>query len=315
MGCKTACDEKYMKRALFLAGKGEGRVSPNPMVGAVIVSRGRIIGEGFHAFYGEPHAEVNAIRSVKEEDRELLKEATIYVTLEPCAHYGKTPPCAGLIVETGIPDVVVGCLDPNPKVAGKGIEILEKAGIKVKTGVLEKECEKLNRKFLKAHRGSLPYIILKWAESADGFMAKFDKEGNPEPVKFSTPISTVWMHRQRAGVDAIMVGANTERIDKPRLNVRLWGGDSPKKIVADSSKTLAEQLTELRADGITSVMVEGGPKLLESFIKEGFYDELRVEKSPILLGNGLKSPGIPKDVVWTGGRNIRENRIDNYLRE
>ena len=301
-----------MRRALQLARNGEGRVSPNPMVGAVIVYNDRIIGEGFHANYGEAHAEVNAINSVKLEDRELLKDSTIYVTLEPCAHFGKTPPCANLIVKTGIPRVVIGSTDPNPKVAGKGIRILEDAGIEVVKGIMAKECNELNKRFLKAHTCDRPRIILKWAQSTDGFMAGKDNDGNSVPVKFSSPLSSVWMHRERANTDAILIGANTERIDKPQLNVRYWGGNSPKKLVAEGNIDVREYCRNLRKDGITSLMVEGGPKLLESFIKNGLYDEIRVETSPLILGKGLKAPAIPEDLTLINSEKIRDNIISTY---
>lgn len=307
-------DEKYMKRALRLALNGEGRVSPNPMVGAVIVHQGRIIGEGFHAFYGGPHAEVNAINSVKEEDKKFLKDSTIYVTLEPCAHHGKTPPCANLIVNTGLPKVVIGSLDPNPLVAGKGVGILEDAGIDVKSGVLENECVDLNRKFMKAQVSPYPYVILKWARSSDGFMAGLDSEGQPVGVAVSSPLSKVWMHRERAGVDAIMIGKNTQRIDRPALTTRYWGGNSPKKIVADSRESLDDRLRALRKEGVSSLMVEGGPTLLESFISEGLYDEIRVETSSLVLGEGLPAPALPQDLRLVEGRKCRENLIETYRR-
>ena len=285
-----------MKRALQLAQNGEGRVSPNPMVGAVIVHDGRIIGEGYHAYYGGPHAEVNAINSVKPEDLPFLKDSTIYVTLEPCAHYGKTPPCASLIVEKGIPNVVVGTLDPNPLVAGKGIKILNDAGISVKEGILEKECQEINRRFMFAQTSERPWIILKWAQSSDGFIASYDVNGQSIPVKFSSPVTSVWMHRGRSKVDAIMVGSNTESIDHPRLDVRLWGGNSPKKIVAKNSLDLDLFLKDLRKEGVTSLLVEGGAELLNSFISKGLYNEIRVETAPMILHEGLKAPLLPQDI-------------------
>ena len=188
-------EEKYMRRALQLARGGEGRVAPNPMVGAVVVANGRIIGEGFHRTYGGPHAEVNAIASVLPEDRELLSEATIYVTLEPCSHYGKTPPCAKLIIDTGIPHVVVGAPDPNPLVAGRGVRMMREAGIRVDEDVLKDECIALNKRFMTAHTSGRPWIQLKWAESADRRMAGVDEEGRPVPVRLSSLLSSVWMHR------------------------------------------------------------------------------------------------------------------------
>ena len=301
-----------MKRALLLARNGEGRVSPNPMVGAVVVHDGLIIGEGFHAVYGGPHAEVNAINSVKPHLRHLLKDSQIYVTLEPCAHHGKTPPCANLIVATGIPEVVVGALDPNPLVAGKGIEIMNDAGVKVVSGVLEEECKYLNRRFMFAQVSPFPYITLKWAQSADGFMATFDADGLPSPVKLSTRMSSVWVHRERAAYDAIMVGGNTERIDHPQLNVRLWGGNSPKKFVAHGDCDLQQTLLEMRKSGVTSLLVEGGPTLLNFFLKNGWWDELRIETSPSLLINGLKSPQLPDNKVLVNSFKSRGNLIETF---
>ena len=303
-----------MRRALQLARNGEGRVSPNPMVGAVIVHEGRIIGEGFHAFYGGPHAEVNAVRSVRPEDYGLLQDSTLYVTLEPCSHHGKTPPCANLIVDCGIPKVVIGSLDPNTLVAGKGVKIMQEAGVDVKQGILEKECRELNKRFMKAHTSDIPWILLKWAQSSDGFMAEKDENGNPAEVKFSSPLSAIWMHRERANCDAIMVGSHTERIDHPRLDVRYWGGKSCKKYIAEGNITLLEFLRKIRKEGVTSLMVEGGPTLLASFINEGLYDEIRVETSPKLLFDGLKSPRIPEDVKLVGNEACRDNIIELYRR-
>lgn len=304
-----------MQRALALARNGEGRVSPNPMVGAVIVSPdGRIIGEGYHATYGCAHAEVNAINSVKEADRHLLKESTIYVTLEPCAHHGKTPPCADLIVRTGIPRVVIGSPDPNPLVAGKGVEILKRAGVEVEEGVMKEECQRLNKRFMKAHTSPIPWIILKWAQSADGFMAYKDEKGNLIPVKFSTPLSSVWMHRERANVDAIMVGENTENLEHPQLNVRFWGGNSPRKLVATGQLNLPEYLKNLRKEGVTSLMVEGGPTLLKSFIEENLYDEIRVEISPMVLNTGIRAPQLPQELTCVKTEKCEANTIQLFRR-
>lgn len=283
-------EEKYMLRALQLARLGEGLVSPNPMVGAVIAaSDGRVIGEGYHHRYGGPHAEVNAINSVREEDRALLKDSTIYVTLEPCSHYGKTPPCARLIIDTGIPRVVVGSADPFKEVAGRGIRMLRNAGIEVVEDVMREECDALNVRFLTAHRKQRPWIQLKWAESADGYMAGIDKDGIPYPVKFSTPVSSVWMHRRRSMVDAIMVGKNTLEIDKPRLDCRYWPGEAPRRI--EPRHDLERQMKDLYMEGVTSLMVEGGPTLLRSFIEAGLYDDVKIEISEKKLGEGLPSPG------------------------
>lgn len=290
---KNVMDETYMRRALFLARGGEGRVAPNPMVGAVVVADGRIIGEGFHRTFGGPHAEVNAIASVKDADRPLLPGSAIYVTLEPCSHYGKTPPCSKLIIDSKIPKVFVGAPDPNPLVAGRGVKMLRDSGIEVTEGVLLEECLEINRRFMTAHTLGRPWVQLKWAQSADGFMAAIGEDGKPRPVKFSTTLSSVWMHRERAMAEAIMVGANTEATDKPRLDVRLWCGKNPVRVACGADENLPELLEKLRADGITSLMVEGGPTLLRSFIREGLFDEIRIETSPMTLGQGLAAPGLP----------------------
>ena len=310
-----------MRRALELAQGGRGFVSPNPMVGAVIVDRaGRIIGEGYHRRFGGPHAEVNAVNSVA--DKQLLRDATIYVTLEPCSHYGKTPPCAKLLVDCGFRRVVVGCGDPNEKVSGRGIKMLREAGIKVKTGVLEEECRALNKTFMKAQTRHLPYVLLKWAMSADGYTDCDRSAGQPAP-RFSTPLSSVAVHQLRAEYDAIMVGSQTVINDNPRLDTRLVDGRSPIKVVIDRrgrvpadallfndgapvlyfgpQRELPERVTVIPADsdtnmlavlqelyrlGISSVMVEGGNELRGSFIGEGLFDEARVEINPrITLGD------------------------------
>lgn len=307
-------DEYYMRRALQLAGYGAGRVAPNPMVGAVVVADGRIIGEGFHNTYGGPHAEVNAIASVRDNDRHLLSHSTIYVTLEPCSHYGKTPPCAKLIIATGIPSVVVGAPDPNPLVSGRGIRMLREAGISVKEGVLIKECIDINRRFMTAQTLDRPWIQLKWAQSADGFMAGIGQDGKPCPVKFSNPISSVWMHRERSMAEAIMVGTNTMSIDSPRLNVRLWAGKDPLIVDCPHNADLLNLVKVLRSRGITSLMVEGGAKLLQSFIHEGLYDEIRIEQAPISLSEGLKAPEIPSGLRLASFSRCGDNTISVFRR-
>lgn len=302
-------DRYMMRRALQLAANGAGYVSPNPMVGAVIVATdGRIIGQGWHRKYGGPHAEVQAFRSVRPDDERLLPEATIYVTLEPCSHYGKTPPCAKLIVDKGVRRVVVGCGDPNPKVSGRGIEMIRQAGIEVTENVLRDECVALNKRFVTAHTLHRPWIQLKWAEDAQGNMARRNPDYTPGgdlpeylPLQISSPVGMVLMHGQRAMVDAIMVGTNTLLSDNPSLTTRLWPGHSPRPVIFRSSR-LPESLKILDRDpiildpavpleqnmhllfsehGITSLMVEGGRTLLDSFIKKGLYDEMRIESSSI----------------------------------
>lgn len=302
-----------MLRALQLARGGEGFATPNPMVGAVIAAPdGRIIGEGFHRRWGGPHAEVNAIASVRPEDRHLLRESTIYVTLEPCSHYGKTPPCARLIIETGIPRVVVGAGDPFAKVAGRGIRMLREAGVEVVEGVLREECEALNRGFMTAHRLGRPFIQLKWAQSADGFMAAGSRE-EPKPVQLSSPLTSVLMHHERAMADAILVGTRTVATDDPSLTVRLWPGHDPLKVsfdtlslprdarmlgersvLLDPAAPVEEQMHTLYADhGVTSLMVEGGAETLRRFIEAGLWDEIRRETTPLSLGSGLPAPALP----------------------
>ncbi|MDR0962135.1 MAG: bifunctional diaminohydroxyphosphoribosylaminopyrimidine deaminase/5-amino-6-(5-phosphoribosylamino)uracil reductase RibD [Mediterranea sp.] len=284
-------DEMYMRRCLQLAKNGLGRVAPNPMVGAVVVCDHRIIGEGYHIYYGGAHAEVNAIRSVK--DATLLKRSTIYVTLEPCAHYGKTPPCADLIIDRQIPRVVVGCRDPFDQVDGRGIEKLRAAGCEVTVGVLEAECRALNRSFITFHTRKRPYVTLKWAESADGFVDRLRRSADDgEPARLSTPLTTMLVHKRRAEHAAIMVGARTALLDRPQLTVRYWAGGSPVKVVADSSRPLSQWLHELYEQNIQSVLVEGGSRLLQAFIDGGVWDEAWVEESATMLGGGVKTPAI-----------------------
>lgn len=308
------CDTVFMSRALQLARNGEGRTAPNPMVGAVVTAHGRIIGEGYHRTYGGPHAEVNAIASVKEEDRHLLKEATIYVTLEPCSHYGKTPPCAKLIIDTGIPRVVAGAPDPNPLVAGRGFSMLREAGVNVREGVLLDECLEINKRFMTAQTLHRPWILLKWAQSADGFMAAVSDDGTSSPVKFSNSLSSVWMHRERAGVQAIMVGTRTLETDRPRLDVRLWGGNNPRRISLPHDADLEELVEQLKKENIDSLMVEGGPTLLSSFIEAGLYDEIRVEEAMFTLGKGMRAPILPDGLDRCERVVCRENIITTYRR-
>lgn len=313
-------DRRLMRRALQLALNGAGHVSPNPMVGAVIVSAdGRIIGQGWHRRYGGPHAEVQAFRNVRPEDEPLLRQATMYVTLEPCSHYGKTPPCAMLLVDKGIRRAVIGCGDPNPKVSGRGMAILRDAGIEVTENVLHDECMALNKRFMTAQTLRRPWIMLKWAESADGFMARCNPRFIPGttqtrylPVQLSTPAGSVLMHRERAMSDAILVGTGTLIADNPSLTTRLWPGNSPRPvifrscrlpdtlkvyerdpIILDPTLPLQENMHLLtERHGITSLMVEGGATMLQSFVNAGLYDEIRIEKADFLLGNGLEAPKI-----------------------
>ncbi len=306
-------DEKYMLRALQLARLGKNTTAPNPMVGAVIMAQGRIIGEGYHIRAGEGHAEVNAINSVSEDDRHLLHESTIYVTLEPCAHYGRTPPCAELIIRKGIPRCVIGCIDPFAKVKGKGIAMLREAGIEVKVGVLEEECLWLNRRFITFHSMQRPYITLKWARSADGFIDALRTSG--PAARLSTPATQLHVHQQRADHEAILVGHTTWDADNPRLDLRRWFGTPPLRCVlgnlsdeelpADvlAMPDIDSMLKELHRRGIQSLLVEGGRQTLQSFIDSGLWDEAWEEHAAVYLHEGVCAPKMPRDadevkVIW-----------------
>lgn len=337
-------EEKYMRRCIQLARNGLCNAAPNPMVGAVIVCDGKIIGEGYHVRCGEAHAEVNAIRSVKETS--LLKRSTIYVSLEPCSHHGKTPPCADLIIEKQIPRIVIGCQDPFSKVAGRGIQKLKDAGREVIVGVLEDECRHLIKRFITFHTLHRPYITLKWAESADGFIDLCRTEGNP--VILSTPLTSMLVHKKRAEHSAILVGTRTAKLDNPSLNVRNWYGRSPIRLVIDRKQSLSPTLhlfdgsvltlvfTEhfqdalpnveylpidfqqdilpqimqiLHERGIQSLLVEGGSTLLQSFIDARLWDEAYVEESPRSLISGVKAPEMNDKISYASeqsfGRSIR----------
>ena len=286
---------RYMRRCLQLATCGRGFVAPNPMVGAVIVHNDRIIGEGFHGEFGGPHAEVQAIASVK--DKELLKNSTMYVNLEPCSHYGKTPPCVDLICEKQIPRVVIGQEDPFPEVCGKGIKKLRDAGIEVECGILEEECKELNKRYLTYTLQHRPYILLKWAQSADGFIDQLREEDDgKQPVKFSNAFTRMLVHKNRAEESAIMVGTRTLRLDKPALNVRYWKGKDPVRITVDSKLPLQQQIRSLYESNIQSLIVEGGAKLLHSFLKENLWDEIQMEVAAFSLKNGIAAP-IPKGIL------------------
>lgn len=297
-------EEFYMKRCLQLAKNGQQNARPNPMVGAVIVSAdNRIIGEGYHVRCGEGHAEVNAFASVKPEDEHLLSEATIYVSLEPCAHYGKTPPCAELIIRKGVKRCVVGCVDPFAKVKGKGIQMILDAGIEVKVGVLENECMELNRHFMTRHSKQRPYTLLKWAQTEDGFL---DNDG--KALALSSPYTKMLMHKLRSEYDAIAVGRITDEREHPQLNVREWYGHNPQKLVLTSRE-------EADYSPYLSLMVEGGEKALASFLESGEWDEIRVETAPILIHKGTKAPRTPYDARLVSIKEYDGRRIATYRRQ
>ena len=302
-------DEKFMRRCIQLAKNGRQNAKPNPMVGAVIVSAdGRIIGEGYHVRCGEGHAEVNAFASVRSEDEALLPESTIYVSLEPCSHYGKTPPCADLIIKKGVRRVVVGCIDEFAEVKGRGIRKLREAGIEVEVGVLEEECKALNRRFFTFHRENRPYIILKWAQTANGFI-----DDNYQPTQISSDFTKMLSHKLRAEEDAILVGRVTEERDKPQLTVREWRGPNPKRLVIDHAHPL--NLESLHAHNIQSLIVEGGAETLRSFLVQGLWDEIRVEtNTQTTVSGGTRAPQIPANAVVASQQVFDQNVIVTYAR-
>lgn len=336
--------ETYMRRCLELAETGMRAAMPNPSVGTVLVHDGRIIGEGHTSPYGGPHGEVNCINSVKPEDRHLISQSTLYVTLEPCSHYGKTPPCCDLIIAQQIPNVAIGTPDPHVKVAGNGIRKLREAGRNVTVGVLEQECRESNRRFFTFHEKQRPYIILKWAQSADGFLAPDRKpDEDKKPVWITNTYSRQLVHKWRTEEAAILVGTQTVIDDNPRLDVRSWEGASPTRIVLDrinriegyynvkNQKIKTIVLTEcpdlpnlenllyeqvpfdsmpqsvcgvLHRHGLLSVIVEGGYKTLQSFIDAGLWDEARIFKGSAVFGIGTPAPALT-------GHFIKEDAIVN----
>lgn len=341
----------YMHRCLELAALGAGKVAPNPMVGAVLVHDDRIIGEGWHRQYGGPHAEVNCIASVKEQDRALIASATLYVSLEPCAHFGKTPPCADFILKNHIPNVVVACRDPFKQVNGKGIEKLEAGGVQVITGILEEEAIELNRRFFTYHTQHRPYIILKWAQTADGFI----DTGADERLLITNELSNRLVHQWRSEEAAILVGTNTALLDNPELTTRLWPGNNPVRLVIDMDLrlplslklfngqvrtivfnthkheetglityyqvthdvSLVHQLLNAAVQlNLQSIMVEGGAKLLQSFIDEDCWDEVRVlENTTLNASKGLPAPTMDKPSEISKELALADDRICIYRRK
>ena len=334
-----------MQRALQLARLGAAAVSPNPMVGCVIVHDGKIIGEGWHKKYGEAHAEVNAINDVL--DKSILSESEVYVTLEPCSHFGKTPPCADLLIKHKVKKVIICNHDPNPLVSGQGIERLRKAGIEVEIGLLEQEGRVLNKRFFTYIEKKRPYIILKWAESSDGFIAK----KNYETVQISNLLSRRFVHKMRSEEDAIMVGTNTVKYDNPTLNTRFWNGKNAVRVLIDKDLSLPKTLNifdnsqkticytivdkdnhinvsnnaevvllkddfrsinelvlkDLYQRKIQSIIIEGGTILLQSFIDLNLWDEAFILKGELILEDGIQAPVIREREV------LRENLGSNIL--
>ena len=306
---QISIDEIYMRRCLQLAANGIHGARPNPMVGAVIVVplTSKIIGEGYHVRCGEGHAEVNAFASVRPEDEALLSEATIYVSLEPCAHYGKTPPCAELIIRKGVKRVVVGCIDPFAKVQGRGIEMLRQAGIEVTVGVLEQECRWLNRRFFTYHSKHRPYIILKWAQTANGYI---DDHGHA--LQISNEHTRMLSHQLRSEEDAILVGHTTDAREHPQLTVRHWHGPNPKRVVLTRQRPLPQLIDDLYQHGIQSLIVEGGRQTHEAFMEAGLYDEIRVETAPLVVAGGTRSPQLPSDITLRSQTGYGENILFYY---
>lgn len=301
-------DEKYMRRCLQLAANGIQGARPNPMVGAVIVYEDSIIGEGYHVHCGEGHAEVNAFASVRPEDESLLKDATIYVSLEPCAHYGKTPPCAELIIKKGVKRVVVGCIDPFAKVQGKGIAMIREAGIEVTVGVLEEECRWLNRRFFTYHSKHRPYIILKWAQTANGFI-----DDHFKPLIISNEQTQMLSHKLRAEEDAILVGHTTYDREHPQLTVRHWHGPDPMRIVLTHDRPLPQLMDDLYQHGIQSLIVEGGRQTHEAFMAAGLWDEIRVETNHALtVTEGTKTPQLPAEASVLCQQQYGSNTLISY---
>lgn len=301
-------DEQYMRRCLQLAQNGRQNAKPNPMVGAVIVAPSptpRIIGEGYHVRCGQGHAEVNAFASVCPEDESLLRESTMYVSLEPCSHYGKTPPCADLIIRKGIRRVVVGCIDEYAEVQGRGIQKLRDAGIYVTVGVLEEECRELNRRFFIFHRFHRPYIILKWAQTANGFI-----DNNEHALAISSPFTQMLSHRLRAEEDAILVGRITDEREHPQLTVRHWFGPDPKRLIIDRQHPL--NLESLYDHNIQSLIVEGGHKTLESFLTQNLWDEIRIETATITVNGGTRAPKLPPNIRLCDLHHYANNSIAVY---
>lgn len=295
-------DEYYIRRCLELAKNGKQNARPNPMVGAVITdAEGNIIGEGYHIRCGQAHAEVNAFADCERRgNNHLLSEATIYCSLEPCSHFGKTPPCADLIIRKGVKRCVVGCVDTFSEVSGRGIKRIQDAGIEVTVGVCEEECKELNRTFFTYHTKHRPFITLKWAQSLDGFI---DKDFSP--CRISNDKTMMLSHKLRAENDAILVGRVTMERDKPSLNVRHWYGKDPKKLVLSHSEPLD-------FEGIQSLIVEGGAQTHQYFVDNNLWDIIRVETAPILLYNGTRAISLPPSAVLESEKYYDGNVIRIY---
>lgn len=328
-------DELYMRRAIFLASRADlASVKANPRVGAVLVYRGGIIGEGYHEVSGSAHAEVHCLASVQPRHRHLLRESTMYVTLEPCAHEGRTGSCARRLIEAGIRKVTIGTLDPNPLVAGKGVAMLRAAGVEVQVGLLEAECREVARVFLVNQLAHRPYVLLKWAESGDGFLDAYRSSSDTPPLALSTPFTQFLTHRIRGNSHGIIVGAQTALMDCPKLNNRYWHrlpSPQPMLLASRTAPLLGETLPEgwlqypyqpelrpflekiYEEQGITSLLVEGGGQLLSSFLREGTWDEVRREVAPeIAVQKGVPAPAMPSEAIAHRSLTLDNHPITYY---
>ena len=342
-------DSVYMKRCLELAMRGAYHVAPNPMVGCVIVHNGEVIGEGYHQQYGEPHAEVNAINSVFEKD--ALCDSTLYVSLEPCSHRGKTPPCADLIIRMGLKSVVGGMVEQNPQDSGRGIAMLRPAGIKVTVGVCQQKCEWLNRRFICFQTQKRPYVFLKWAQTADGYIDLMRHEAGNGPVRISNDLTKTINHEHRCTESAIMVATRTALLDNPHLTTNKWSGPNPLRVLLDKelkvpihyqlfdkvAHTVVFNALVEKKDGniqyiildfnaplvpqvlealyhlnINSVIIEGGTQWLTAFIESEFWDECQIETSPLVLGSGVKAPKLLG--TWIASEMVDKNVMSYYIK-
>ena len=323
-------DERYMWRAIDLARRAELQaVCPNPRVGAVLVWQDRVIGEGYHQRCGEGHAEVNCLASVAPEDESKIPDSTLYVTLEPCSHQGRTPSCARMLISRGIRRVVVGCLDPNPLVSGRGISLLRQSGVEVSAGCLEEQCRQVARVFLTNQEQGRPYIILKWAESADHFLDRLRQSSEERPVTFSTPHTRMLVHRLRSCCSGIVVGRRTLELDRPSLTNRYWplSPYSPKRFLLSSQEVdldsgwellrsvSPESMSYLLMENVTSLLVEGGAETLREFLEADLWDEIYVEQVPdVTLSEGVKTPSLEAltpDLILLRDRHL----LYHYTRE
>ncbi len=334
-------DHIAMNRCISIAKNSGGWNNPNPKVGSIVVHNNRIIGEGFHYKYGSDHAEVMALKSIRKEDENYIKDSILYVNLEPCSHFGKTPPCADLIIKKGIKKVIIGSIDPNPKISGAGIRKLKLAGVKVSVGINEIECQELNKRFFKSIIHGLPYIVLKWAESTDKFIDGKRNSKNVKPYKISSSSAQPIVHSWRSQEEAILVGIKTFIKDKPQLNVRYSSGPNPKKILwipnhREADKKIIEMASKdnwiiwetsfgesiqkslkkhLNNCLFRSILIEGGADTINLFFELSIWDECRIIRNKITLNNGVEAPFLPKNNIFRESYCIDNDEVFKYLRK